>query len=217
MNERDSSPNLASIQTKYTDRSPLIRFANARFLATIRSLLERLEFRTLLDAGSGEGVVLSGLNDRIPTNPVGLDLDIERLLEATGAGLQAPLLCANLHDLPFSETSFDVVLCLEVLEHVGDPARAVAELHRVTDKYLVASVPNEPWWRAGNFLIGRYWREWGNTPEHINHWTIGGFLRLLSPHFEVIEVRTPLLWTFVLAKPIVSGRPELSGGTRPEN
>jgi SAM-dependent methyltransferase len=35
-------------------------------------------------------------------------------------------------DLPVEDGSFDVVLCNQVLEHCDDPARAVAELRRVT-------------------------------------------------------------------------------------
>jgi SAM-dependent methyltransferase len=34
--------------------------------------------------------------------------------------------------LPVEDASFDVVLCTQVLEHVDDPARVVAELRRVT-------------------------------------------------------------------------------------
>ncbi|HZU20809.1 MAG TPA: class I SAM-dependent methyltransferase [Gaiellaceae bacterium] len=34
--------------------------------------------------------------------------------------------------LPVEDASFDVVLCTQVLEHCGDPAQAVRELHRVT-------------------------------------------------------------------------------------
>jgi SAM-dependent methyltransferase len=34
--------------------------------------------------------------------------------------------------LPLEDASFDVVLCIQVLEHVEDPARALRELHRVT-------------------------------------------------------------------------------------
>ncbi len=37
----------------------------------------------------------------------------------------------DIHDLPFPDGSFDAVICLEVIEHVVDPFRAVAELHRV--------------------------------------------------------------------------------------
>ncbi|MBV8396421.1 MAG: class I SAM-dependent methyltransferase, partial [Actinobacteria bacterium] len=38
---------------------------------------------------------------------------------------------ATAEDLPFDDQSFDVVLCIQVLEHVDDPARVVRELHRV--------------------------------------------------------------------------------------
>ena len=34
--------------------------------------------------------------------------------------------------LPVEDASFEVVLCIQVLEHCDDPARAVAELHRAT-------------------------------------------------------------------------------------
>jgi ubiquinone/menaquinone biosynthesis C-methylase UbiE len=38
---------------------------------------------------------------------------------------------ADIHQLPLRNESFDGVLCIEVLEHVPDPWRAVSELHRV--------------------------------------------------------------------------------------
>jgi SAM-dependent methyltransferase len=37
----------------------------------------------------------------------------------------------SLESIPVGDASFDVVLCLQVLEHVPDPAAAVRELHRV--------------------------------------------------------------------------------------
>lgn len=41
-------------------------------------------------------------------------------------------LLGSVEDLPVEDGSFDVVLCNQVLEHCDDPARAVAELRRVT-------------------------------------------------------------------------------------
>lgn len=195
-----SSENLASIQTKYTDRSLLVRFANRRFHSAIRSLLSKVSFETALDAGCGEGVVLAQVRSEFPAQHFGMDLDRARLREAQEKSEGFRLIQGDLHQLPFSDDGFDMVICLEVLEHVGHPTRAVQELHRISGRYLLASVPNEPWWRIGNMLRLKYLKDWGNTPEHINHWTVSGFVDLLSPYFEVRVVQTPVLWTFVLAE-----------------
>ena len=45
-------------------------------------------------------------------------------------GRSTAVVC-DAHDLPFADGSFDAVVIQAVLEHVIDPVRAVAELHRV--------------------------------------------------------------------------------------
>jgi SAM-dependent methyltransferase len=47
------------------------------------------------------------------------------------AGARASAIVADLHDLPVEDASFGAVLCTEVLEHVAEPHRVLAELHRV--------------------------------------------------------------------------------------
>lgn len=197
---RRSSENLAPIQTKYTDRSPLVRFANRRFHTAIHSMLSTVPFGTVLDAGSGEGVVMASLKNGFSAEFVGLDLDYGRLVEARKRLAAIPLVSGDVHTLPFPDDAFDLVICLEVLEHVGGPSRAISELHRVTRRFLLASVPNEPWWRIGNMLRLKYLQDWGNTPEHINHWSTRQFVQFIEPHFEIREVRRPLLWSFVLGE-----------------
>ena len=34
-------------------------------------------------------------------------------------------------DLPFANASFDVVICIHVLEHISDDAKAISELYRI--------------------------------------------------------------------------------------
>jgi SAM-dependent methyltransferase len=53
---------------------------------------------------------------------VGVDVQENPLADLHGA----------IEALPVEDSSFDVVLCTQVLEHVDDPAAAVRELHRVT-------------------------------------------------------------------------------------
>jgi hypothetical protein len=89
------------------------------------------------------------------------------------------------------------VLAIEVFEHLPEPEAAMAELARVGADALIASVPFEPIWRVGNMARGRYLRDLGNTPGHINHWTHRGFTRLVGEHFHVVGRRTPLPWTMV--------------------
>lgn len=100
----------------------------------------------VLDVGCGEGrhahaAALAG------ATVVALDLDRERLLAARGDGDEStghPVFCrADALNLPVPDGSFDVVICSEVLEHIPDYQRAIAELERVLvpGGSLAVSVP----------------------------------------------------------------------------
>jgi hypothetical protein len=86
------------------------------------------------------------------------------------------------------------------LEHVPDPERALAVLAALARPHLIVSVPREPLWRVLNLARGRYWRDLGNTPGHLQHWSTLAFLDLLQDHLEVLELRTPLPWTMALCR-----------------
>lgn len=73
----------------------------------------------VLVIGSG-GVRLGGEADRV------IHTDV-----AFGPGVDA---IADAHDLPFEDGAFDLVVAVAVLEHVADPQRCVAEIHRVLDR-----------------------------------------------------------------------------------
>ena len=83
--------------------------------------------------------------------------------------------------LPFGDGEFDVVTAIEVLEHVPDPAHTLAEMARCAARHVLVSVPREPLWRAVNMARGAYWRQLGNTPGHVNHFSSPGDRRALRP------------------------------------
>ena len=58
------------------------------------------------------------------------DPGIELLETDVALGPRTQLIC-DAHDLPFRDETFDGVILQAVLEHVVDPARCVAEVHRV--------------------------------------------------------------------------------------
>ena len=76
---------------------------------------------------------------------VGVDVDRDALkLFRERLGLEAHWLDMDRDPLPFPDSSFDVVVCTEVLEHLRFPATALAEIRRVLRPTgrLVGSVPN---------------------------------------------------------------------------
>lgn len=85
-------------------------------------LLQRTERPRVLVIGGG--VVGKGME------AFARDARIE-LVESDVALAPRTALVADAHDLPFADESFDGVVAQAVLEHVLDPARVVAEMHRV--------------------------------------------------------------------------------------
>jgi ubiquinone/menaquinone biosynthesis C-methylase UbiE len=98
----------------------------------------------------------------------------------------------------FPAGSFDLAAAIEVLEHVPDPERTMAEMARVAARHVLVSVPREPLWRGLNLARGAYVRDLGNTPGHVNHWSKRSFVRAARRHGVVIEARSPFPWTMLL-------------------
>jgi ubiquinone/menaquinone biosynthesis C-methylase UbiE len=113
---------------------------------------------------------------------------------------QLKLKQGNIYDLPYKNSEFDLVICTEVLEHLKEPDKALKELKRVTKKYCIISVPNEPWFMVGNFFRGKNLSRFGNDIEHIQHWTSNGIKKFVGKEFEVISVHRPLPWTLLVLK-----------------
>ena len=71
---------------------------------------------------------------------------------------------------------------------------------RVSSSWILVSVPREPLWRGLNMARGAYWRDLGNTPGHLNHWSKREFAGLLRRYGEVVELRSPFPWTMALVR-----------------
>jgi SAM-dependent methyltransferase len=189
---------------KYGSTNPVVRRLMARFETTLDELFTQADPQSLLDVGCGEAVLTHQWAQRLGDGRrvVGIDLD-DPALHAEWAKRTAPNLeyrVMKAENLPFADGEFDLAAAIEVLEHVPDPEHTVAEMARVAQRWLLVSVPREPLWRALNMARGAYWKDLGNTPGHVNHWSKGSFVALLSRHGEVVQARSPFPWTMLLVR-----------------
>jgi SAM-dependent methyltransferase len=185
---------------KYASSNPVERRLMRGFLDALEAALPERPPAAVLEVGMGEGEVTTLVRDRYPdARVVGVDLpDVDLAAEWRARGLTGVF--ADISQLPFPSRQFDLVLGIEVLEHVPDPAAALAELDRLCRGELVVSVPREPVWRVANMARGKYLAALGNTPGHIQHWSSRRFAGLIGNRFDVLTVRRPFPWTMVHAR-----------------
>lgn len=190
-----------SNELKFETANPIVRAMIGGFFSRLAEVVAPLGPASTLDAGCGEGETLVRLGPLLGERVCAVDLSaysVDRVAERLPA---VDARVASVTDLPFADASFDLVLCLEVLEHLDDPAAAVRELARVAAADVVVSVPFEPWFRIGSLLRGKYVRNLGNHPEHVNHLRRRSLRALLEPALEVSAVRTAFPWLIAHGRP----------------
>ncbi|MEK9131677.1 MAG: class I SAM-dependent methyltransferase [Patescibacteria group bacterium] len=109
----------------------------------------------ILDVGSG-----GSSYHRFFPNRITVDIDPGR----------KPSIVADVHDLPFADNEFSIVLCTEVLEHTKDPRLAVGEMMRVLKKggililttrfvYPLHDTPHD-YWRFTKYGLQELFKQW---------------------------------------------------------
>jgi 2-polyprenyl-3-methyl-5-hydroxy-6-metoxy-1,4-benzoquinol methylase len=188
---------------KYGSSNPVVRRLMAGFHDALDELWAKAAPESVLDVGCGEGVLTAEWAERLGHGRiVGIDLDDQKLRAEWAKRERANLefRAEEATQLSFEDDEFDMATAIEVLEHVPEPEATLAEMARVARRHLLVSVPREPLWRALNMARGAYWRDLGNTPGHVNHWSRRGFASLLSRYGAVEELRSPFPWTMLLVR-----------------
>jgi SAM-dependent methyltransferase len=141
-----------------------------------------LAHRRILDVGCGVGQYVRQLRD-LPATVVGVDVDVARVTEG---GRHVPdLLVSDAETLPFPDSSFDVVILNEVIEHMGQPRASLREIGRILPAggHVVIYAPNRgfPFETHGVYWRGAY--HFGNYP--FVNWLPRRLRDRLVPHADV--------------------------------
>lgn len=161
---------------------PSVSVANPECLALVRRYLGAPPAR-VLDIGCGFGPYGRALRAD-GYDWMGAEIKASDCAELARLGL--PHVQVDGQRLPFDDQSFDAAMCIEVLEHVPDPASFLVELRRVIRRRLLISVPN--------LELIPYLYRYAAVPWHLlegdhkNFFTRPSLRHLLQPHFRNVEV-----------------------------
>lgn len=188
----------------------------SRILASLQKLVKKLEEKLLfrqqstmkvLSIGCGIGYELDWLFKNGYTNLYGIDINPRSLDVAKRNCPQAHLRYGDVYKIPFETNSIDLVLLIEVIEHLDCPTKALGEIYRVLkpDGVLLLTTPN----RMGlmglsngpvKFITQGYWyksvfRILGFLtcgPEHVKEYfsfelarvlKLAGFYKIIFPQY----------------------------------
>jgi 2-polyprenyl-3-methyl-5-hydroxy-6-metoxy-1,4-benzoquinol methylase len=146
--------------------------ARLAFYDEVTESFARLTPRRVIDVGCGTGHLLRSLVDRMPVEPdfvVGVDRSRTAIRRARALVPEGTFVVADLYRLPLDAERFDLVLCIEVLEHVREPALAVDALCRLC----------APGGRVAITVPDGAQDSWEG---HVNFWDEGEFHAFLAPH-----------------------------------
>lgn len=160
------------MRTHYGSTNPIERWIWHGKLAAMKDILGRIRYSDVLDIGCGDGGLLGTIDPT--TNYTGIDISptqlayFKSILPTFNKHLpgKVSLTLGDATRLPFKQSSFDLVLACDVLEHVLDPTTVLNEIRRVLkpDGYSLFSIPNEPVWQVLRVLSGR-WPP--RSPDHL--------------------------------------------------
>jgi len=134
----------------------------------------------ILDLGCGEGITLERLIKNFPGRNIhGIDIMPENI--EVCKSFQLPARLGNVCSLGVRDSSQDVVLFLEVLEHLSEPGIAIREIHRILRPggRVLILFPNDRMFFFSRLITLRL-KEAFYDPGHVRQWTIADVARLVS-------------------------------------
>ena len=128
----------------------------------IRAELDRLPLprpADVLDAGCGSGRTLLELVDYGRVSGIELDPDVAAVARDRGLG---EIVQGRLEELPWADESFDLITCLDVIEHTPDDRETLASLLSVCRPggFLLVTVPAHQFLWSAHDVYNHHYRRY---------------------------------------------------------
>jgi SAM-dependent methyltransferase len=191
-----------NLYNKYESKNPLVKVIVKNFFSDLKSIILPIKgtIKSAFEIGCGEGYVTGYINQMgIPITGADVSPRIIEIARKNHPGINFSVL--SVYDLNTLSNRYDLVVANEVFEHLSNPDGAIEEIKMITRRYILISVPNEPYFRIANILRLKYLKDAGNTPGHVNHWSKRSFQFFLSIHgLKIKKIKCSTLWTMVLCE-----------------
>jgi 2-polyprenyl-3-methyl-5-hydroxy-6-metoxy-1,4-benzoquinol methylase len=142
---------------------------------------------SILDIGASGGVFLKGLRNQGYTNLTAVDID-NYLQDDVKASFSFIAVDLNYTAFPIPDTSYDVVTCLSVMEHLENPFHLAREVSRILKPggIFIMSIPNAfHLWSKISFLLHGELTDWREENAHITFLTKAVFKKSYLQFFKI--------------------------------
>lgn len=201
MNNLKKPETLREIVPEYHSKNPLVRwiFRGRLDAALALGRLGAPDVKTILDIGCGEGAFLAMVSERYPQH-VYFGWDVHPAVE----GLKVPRVsCARMdilaeQNIPVER--FDLIFCLDVLEHFQSLDVALEKIRRMLKKdgVLVLSEPTESvFYRLGRLMLKGTYSSHGGPAAGPHYFDAAGVHRqVLQAGFRLLARKRIFFWPF---------------------
>jgi len=110
-----------------------------------RGLDKRSE--SILDIGCGKGGPMENINKRGKFHTMGVDIFAPYLKECKAKGVHQEYVLCDIKNLPLRNKSFDIVLCIEGIEHLEkeDGRKLIQAMEKIARRQVIISTPVGVW------------------------------------------------------------------------
>jgi len=129
-----------------------------------KRIISSLHFKNCLDIGCAGGYMISEIAKAYPqANYIGVDVYDKAMAYAKKKYPNIKFKVASAEKLPFKDSSFDLVLFYETIEHVENPEACLKEIKRIlrSDGNLILTMD------SGSLLFKIVWFIWENTKGRV--------------------------------------------------